>query len=112
MQGPLSSRFWAPSCRVGRRADPGLMDRRLAKARNSHGDSNARTCRVRRVLIFLGPCKNPKGTNTKVTSAKGHFCAYPNHVVTVPETPVHSTQVCAVLGSIRGAATVGLACAG
>ena len=23
------------------------------------------------------PVKPPKGTNTKVTSAKGHFCAYP-----------------------------------
>ena len=27
--------------------------------------------------IFLGPYKAPKGTNTKATSAKGHFCAYP-----------------------------------
>ena len=26
---------------------------------------------------FAGLCKAPKGTNTKVTSAKGHFCAYP-----------------------------------
>ena len=25
---------------------------------------------------FLGPCKAP-GANTKVTSARGHFCAYP-----------------------------------
>ena len=28
---------------------------------------------------LLGACKAPKGTNTKVTSAKGHFCAYPNY---------------------------------
>ena len=27
--------------------------------------------------VFMGPCKASKGTNTKVTSAKGHFCAYP-----------------------------------
>ena len=27
--------------------------------------------------LFLGPYKAPKGTNTKVTSAKGHFCADP-----------------------------------
>ena len=27
--------------------------------------------------MFIGPCKAPEGTNTKVTSAKGHFCAYP-----------------------------------
>ena len=26
----------------------------------------------------MGPCEAPKGTNTKVTSAKGHFCAYPS----------------------------------
>ena len=26
----------------------------------------------------MGPWKAPEGTNTKVTSAKGHFCAYPN----------------------------------
>ena len=25
----------------------------------------------------MGPCEAPEGTNTKVTSAKGHFCAYP-----------------------------------
>ena len=25
----------------------------------------------------MGPWKAPEGTNTKVTSAKGHFCAYP-----------------------------------
>ena len=25
------------------------------------------------------PVKTPRGTNTKVTSANGHFCAYPNH---------------------------------
>ena len=25
----------------------------------------------------MGPCRVPKGTNTKVTSAKGPFCAYP-----------------------------------
>ena len=31
-----------------------------------------------RTKIFLGPCKAPKGTNTKVASAKGHhFRAYP-----------------------------------
>ena len=28
---------------------------------------------------FLGPYKAPKGTDTKVTSAKGRFCAYPIH---------------------------------
>ena len=28
-------------------------------------------------IIFLGPYEAPKGTNTKVTSAKGHLCAYP-----------------------------------
>ena len=28
--------------------------------------------------IFLGPCTAPNGTNTKVTSAKGQFCAHPN----------------------------------
>ena len=27
--------------------------------------------------LFLGSCKAPKGTNTKATSAKGHFCDYP-----------------------------------
>ena len=26
---------------------------------------------------FMGPCKAPKGSNTKVTLAKGPFCAYP-----------------------------------
>ena len=26
---------------------------------------------------LMGPCKAPEGTNTKVTLAKGHFCAYP-----------------------------------
>ena len=26
----------------------------------------------------MGPGKAPEGTNTKVTSAKGHFCAYPS----------------------------------
>ena len=30
-----------------------------------------------RNTMFVGPCKVPKGTNTKVTSAKGPFCAYP-----------------------------------
>ena len=25
---------------------------------------------------FMGPCEEPKGTNTKVTSAKGHSCDY------------------------------------
>ena len=28
--------------------------------------------------MFAGPYKDPKGTRTKVTSAKGPFCAYPN----------------------------------
>ena len=27
---------------------------------------------------FMGPCKAQKGTDTKVASAKGHFCASPN----------------------------------
>ena len=27
--------------------------------------------------LFMGPCKAPKGTSTKATSAKLHFCAYP-----------------------------------
>ena len=30
--------------------------------------------------IRMGPFKAPKGTNTNVTSAKGHFCAYPRHI--------------------------------
>ena len=30
---------------------------------------------------LLGPNKAPKGTNTKVTSAKGHFSACPTHEV-------------------------------
>ena len=25
-------------------------------------------------IYIMGPFKDPKGTNTKVTSAKGHFC--------------------------------------
>ena len=25
--------------------------------------------------LFMGPCRTPEGTNTKVTSAEGHFCA-------------------------------------
>ena len=29
------------------------------------------------INYFMGPCNAPKGTNPKVTSAKGHFCAYP-----------------------------------
>ena len=29
------------------------------------------------ISLFMGSCKAPKRTNTKVTSAKGHFCAYP-----------------------------------
>ena len=33
--------------------------------------------------LFMGPCKAPKGTDTKVTSAKGHFCAYPRSDVDV-----------------------------
>ena len=28
---------------------------------------------------FMGPCEAHEGTNTKVTSAKGHFCAYPTN---------------------------------
>ena len=32
----------------------------------------------------MGLCKAPKGTNTKVTSAKGHFCAYPIYTRTAP----------------------------
>ena len=27
---------------------------------------------------FMGPCEAPEGTNTKVASARGHFCAYLN----------------------------------
>ena len=34
---------------------------------------------IKRNVFFLGPCKASKGTNTKVTSAKGHFCAYPSY---------------------------------
>ena len=29
---------------------------------------------------FMGPCKAPLGTNTKVTSAKGQFCAHPSTI--------------------------------
>ena len=30
-----------------------------------------------RQKLCMAPCKAPKGTNTKVASAKGHFWAYP-----------------------------------
>ena len=33
----------------------------------------------RRNRLFLGPYKALEGTNTKVTSVKGPFCAYPNY---------------------------------
>ena len=38
------------------------------RSKNPHGNNK----------IFLGPWKAPKGTNDKVTSAKGHLCAYPS----------------------------------
>ena len=31
--------------------------------------------------LFLGPCEAPKGIHTEVTSAKGHFRAYPNIII-------------------------------
>ena len=33
---------------------------------------------IRNKIHSWAPRKTPKGTNTKVTSAKGHFCAYPS----------------------------------
>ena len=36
--------------------------------------------RIFRNKTLMDPCKDPEGTNTKVTSAKGHFCAF----LTVP----------------------------
>ena len=41
----------------------------------------------------MGPCKASKGTNTKVTSAKGHFCAYP--IAFLPkQSPAWSSLSC------------------
>ena len=37
----------------------------------------------------MGPCKAPKGTNTKVTSAEGHFCAYPTEALCLTMSSVH-----------------------
>ena len=42
----------------------------------------------------MGPRKAPKGLNTKVTSAKGHFCAYPNDVGPIDRLATAQRYVC------------------
>ena len=42
---------------------------------------------------ILVPYKAPKGTNTEVTSAKGHFCAYPNNYPS-PSNECHTASSC------------------
>ena len=54
-----------------------------------------------RNTTLMGPCKDPKGPNTKVSSAKGHFCAYPRQAYRPRENMVGVNVVLAEFIKIK-----------
>ena len=53
---------------------------------------------------FAGPCKAPKGINTQVTSAQGHFRAYPKYAqaICLPHGPARTSLQRNTQGAVSG----------